>query len=72
MLLSNQLHDFTNNETSGFIMRKKLKNTSNSDDTDLREELFINDINLKHHLTTEKRLAVIKTRIVSKHSVHKI
>ena len=40
------------------IMRKRLKNTSNS--------------NLKHHLTTEERRAVIKARIIFKHRTRKI
>ena len=72
MFSPSQLHDFVNNETSGFVTRKRLKHTSKSNDADLREESFISDSNLKHHLTTEERLAVIKARIVSKHNVRKI
>ena len=72
MLSSSQLHDFVNNEKLGFTMRKKLRNTSNSEDVDLQENSFISDSNLKHHLKTEERRAVIKARIIFKHRARKI
>ena len=68
----NQLCDFINKETRGFITKKRLQLTDDQDYIDELKESCITDNKIKHQLTIEERLAVIKARLIEKHSLRKI
>ena len=59
-------------ETREFIEKKSFKHHNNQNPFDRSKESDKGGEKLKHNLTVDRRLAVIKAKIVDKHSVNTI